>query len=266
MHAAGAWGNITARPGEGGRQHAEKGRLGRPFPSGLRRFPLAPMGLPGGKRRKETLLRKASESIAHVSEAGRPLEAGSLSRASAGCLLQIEDLGKAPGIRNTLGGVCGPLQTTRRLVRAGGPAAVGAGWNMPRFLRQMDARNARAASVRRKDGPCHSERRVGMGPARKRAATKRIPRTAWTAPSRRGTCAATQYRAQHGPRPQGAGHAKQLFSAKRLTRRKDGAIIPPINAEGGRAGMKAARMDYSSVYSFTFGFTFMRKALLRCAV
>ena len=158
------------------------------------------------------------------------------------------------------------LQTTRRLVRAGGPAAVGAGWNMPRFLRQMDARNARAASVRRKDGPCHSERRVGMGPARKRAATKRIPRTAWTAPSRRGTCAATQYRAQHGPRLQGAGHAKQLFSAKRLTRRKDGAIIPPINAEGGRAGMKAARMDHSSAYSFTFSFTFARKALLRCAV
>ena len=75
-----------------------------------------------------------------------------------------------------------------------------------------------------------------------------------------------EYRAQHGPRPRGAGHAKQLFSAKRLTRRKDGAIIPPINAEGGRAGMKAARMDYSSAYSFTFGFTFMRKALLRCAV
>ena len=30
--------------------------------------------------------------------------------------------------------------------------------------------------------------------------------------------------------------------------------------------MKAARMDHSSAYSFTFGFTFMRKALLRCAV
>ena len=54
-----------------------------------------------GETCKETLLRKPSESTAHVSEAGRPLEAGSLSRASAGCLLQIEDLGKAPGIRNT---------------------------------------------------------------------------------------------------------------------------------------------------------------------
>ena len=30
--------------------------------------------------------------------------------------------------------------------------------------------------------------------------------------------------------------------------------------------MKTARMDYSSAYSFTFGFTFARKALLRCAV
>ncbi|MDY2655409.1 MAG: hypothetical protein SOV75_00195, partial [Candidatus Limiplasma sp.] len=41
-----------------------------------------------------------SESTAHVSEAGRPLEAGSLSRASAGFLFQIEDLEKKPGIRN----------------------------------------------------------------------------------------------------------------------------------------------------------------------
>ena len=32
--------------------------------------------------------------------------------------------------------------------------------------------------VRRKDGPCHSERRVGMGPARKRADTKKIKGTA----------------------------------------------------------------------------------------
>ncbi len=60
--------------------------------------------------------------------------------------------------------------------------------------RLSGARNARAASVRRKDGLCHSERRAGMGPARKRAATKRIPRTAWTAPSRRGTCEATFFR------------------------------------------------------------------------
>ena len=58
-----------------------------------------------GETRRETLLRKASESTAHVSEAGRPLEAGSLSRASAGCLLQIEALGKAPGIRISLGGL-----------------------------------------------------------------------------------------------------------------------------------------------------------------
>ena len=64
------------------------------------RFPCA-FGA-AGETCKETWLGKASESTAHVSEAGRPLEAGNLSRASAGCLLQIEDLGKAPGIRNTL--------------------------------------------------------------------------------------------------------------------------------------------------------------------
>ncbi len=40
----------------------------------LRRFPLAPMGLPGGKRRKETLHSKASESAAHVAGFGWHLE------------------------------------------------------------------------------------------------------------------------------------------------------------------------------------------------
>ena len=85
-------------------------------------------------------------------------------------------------------------RTARRLVRAQGPAKYAAGCGMPRFLLPAGARNACAASVRRKGGPCHSERRVGMGPARKRAATKRIPRTAWTAPSRRGTCEATFFR------------------------------------------------------------------------
>ncbi len=30
--------------------------------------------------------------------------------------------------------------------------------------------------------------------------------------------------------------------------------------------MKAKVFHYSPAYSFTFGFTFMRKALLRCAV
>ena len=74
------------------------------------------------------------------------------------------------------------------------------------------------------------------------------------------------YRAQRGRPLTAAVRAKQLFTQKRLTRRKDGAIIPASNAEGGRAGMKAARMDHSSAYYFTFSFTFARKALLRCAV
>ena len=62
-------------------------------------------------------------------------------------------------------------RTARRLLRAHGPAKYAAGCGMSRFLRPAGARNARAACVRRKGGPCHSERRVGMGPARKRAAT-----------------------------------------------------------------------------------------------
>ena len=47
-------------------QCVEKVRLRRSFSSEKRCFPLAPKGLPGGKQRKETLLRKAHESAAHV--------------------------------------------------------------------------------------------------------------------------------------------------------------------------------------------------------
>ena len=65
------------------------------------------------------------------------------------------------------GGWCGWLD--RRSERGGATCRVSCA---------EGARNARAAVVRRKGGPCHSERRVGMGPARKRAATKPIMRTA----------------------------------------------------------------------------------------
>ena len=47
-----------------------------------------------------------------------------------------------------------------------------------RSLATLTAAHPAPICVRRKGGPCHSERRAGMGPARKRAATKRIPRTA----------------------------------------------------------------------------------------
>ncbi len=60
--------------------------------------------------------------------------------------------------------------------------------------RLSGARNACAACVRRKDGPCHSERRAGMGPARKRAATKPIPRTARAAAHGGRTCEPTFFR------------------------------------------------------------------------
>ena len=43
---------------------------------------------------------------------------------------------------------------------------------------QRSQQRIQAPSVRRKGGPCHSERRAGMGPARKRADTRKIPRTA----------------------------------------------------------------------------------------
>ena len=79
----GAHGQPPARPVRGRRmreraarkascspQRVEKARLRRSFPTGMRRFPLAPAGLPGGKRRKETLLCKASEPTAHVAGFG----------------------------------------------------------------------------------------------------------------------------------------------------------------------------------------------------
>ena len=75
-----------------------------------------------------------------------------------------------------------------------GPAGTAAGCGEARFLRLSGARNAYAACVRRKDGPCHSERRAGMGPARKRAATKRILRTARAAAHGGRTCEATFFR------------------------------------------------------------------------
>ena len=80
-----------------------------------------------------------------------------------------------------------------------GPAGTAAGCGETRFLRLSGARNARAASVRRKDGPCHSERRVGMGPARKRAATKPIPRTARAAAHGGRTCEPTRKEGSHQP-------------------------------------------------------------------
>ena len=114
--------------------------------------------------------------------------------------------------------------------------------------RLSGARNARVACVRRKDGRCHSERSKGRDPL-----TLASGDPAHTAHSAGGRSRRPHVRSN-------------FFPQKRLTRRKDGAIIPASNAEGGRAGMKAARMDHSSAYYFTFSFTFARKALLRCAV
>ena len=71
------------------------------------RFAQAPAGLTlpfgalgaGGEACRKTLLCKTSEPTAQAGEAGRPLEAGSLSRASAGGLREIFDPAKARGIR-----------------------------------------------------------------------------------------------------------------------------------------------------------------------
>ena len=82
-----------------------------------------------------------------------------------------------------------------------------------RSLATLTAAHPAPICVRRKGGPCHSERRAGMGPARKRAATRKIPRTARAAAHGGRTCEPTrserrqrEYRAQHEPRPlQGRG-------------------------------------------------------------
>ena len=64
---------------------------------------------------------------------------------------------------------------------------------------QRSQQRIQAPSVRRKDGLCHSERRAGMGPARKRAATKPIPRTARAAAHGGRTCETTRKEGSHQP-------------------------------------------------------------------
>lgn len=71
------------------------------------RFAQAPAGLTlpfgalgaGGEARRKTLLCKTFAPAAQAGEAGRPLEAGSLSRASAGGLRELFDPAQARGIR-----------------------------------------------------------------------------------------------------------------------------------------------------------------------
>ena len=53
----------------------------------------------GGEACRKTLLCRTSQPTAQAGEAGRPLEAGSLSRASAGGLRELFDPAKTPGIR-----------------------------------------------------------------------------------------------------------------------------------------------------------------------
>ena len=71
------------------------------------RFAQAPAGLTlpfgtlgeGGEACRKTLLCRTSQPTAQAGKAGRPLEAGSLSRASAGGLRELFDPAKARGIR-----------------------------------------------------------------------------------------------------------------------------------------------------------------------
>ena len=83
------------------------------------------------------------------------------------------------------------------------------------------------------DGPCHSERRVGMGPARKRAATKPITGTARAAPkgphvrtnttceptqgrsSVRPFCCRTRAACRHSERRVGMGPARKRADTKK---------------------------------------------------
>lgn len=79
------------------------------------RFAQAPAGLTlpfgtlgaGGEACRKTLLCRTSQPPARAGEAGRPLEAGSLSRASAGGLRELFGPAKARGIRISLV-ECGP--------------------------------------------------------------------------------------------------------------------------------------------------------------
>ena len=81
-------------------QCVEKVRLRRSFSSEKRCFPLAPEGLPGGKQRKESLLRKAFESAAHVAGFDLSLEGFGPPNHPEGFFLQAAP-GKAGGFAQT---------------------------------------------------------------------------------------------------------------------------------------------------------------------
>ena len=68
------WHTKNRFPPKGGKHSVSKKSAYGVLFRALRRFPLAPMGLPGGKRRKETLHSKVSESAAHVAGFGLHLE------------------------------------------------------------------------------------------------------------------------------------------------------------------------------------------------
>ena len=89
---------------------------------------------------------------------------------------------------------------------------------------QRSQQRIQAPSVRRKDGLCHSERRAGMGPARKRAATKPIPRTARAAAHGGRTCEPT--RSERRPSPYRAQRGRPLTAAARASQHERSTKTP----------------------------------------
>ena len=93
-----------------------------------------------------------------------------------------------------------------------------------RSLATLTAAHPAPICVRRKGGPCHSERRAGMGPARKRAATRKIPRTARAAAHGGRTCEPT--RSERRPSPYRAQRGRPLTAAARASQHERSTKTP----------------------------------------
>ena len=131
-------------------------------------------------------------------------------------------------IRNTLGGVCGPLQTTRRLVRAGRPGGGRCRVEHAAFL-APDGRSKRSRRLRSPQRRPMPQRAVkGQGPfdiSERRPSPYRAQRgrpltAAARAKQHISERRPREYRAQRGRPLTAAARAKQLFSAKTVDKAK----------------------------------------------
>ena len=177
----------------------------------------------GGKRQPCGLLREAQSDP----KVGSETSGGRGQRPPR----RLSDRGK-PGDTNAFGGAARPLRTSRRLVRAQGPAARGGGCSEARFLRRKGARNA------------HAVRGAGQGRTHGASGGRGdAPAAAGNGRTRRGLCRAGEGAWSGGMRrcmPQAAFLAP-FRRSKRLRGVGGGAGPHPWRERWARSGKKGGR-------------------------